>query len=152
MVLLKGETVELCKWTVDISSLPSFQENASMPTQDGFYTGMSNACPSLVHMIDPSRQILSLVWNWMALRSAGFYYTRVVNGAGLYLICCLDHTSFGLIGCFGHFVCGRYLAMLGVNWFTASAVRRSWEAETRYEVSGVLPGPNVLPSASARKF
>jgi hypothetical protein len=39
MVLLKGETVELCKWTVDIGSLPSFQENASMPAQNGFYTG-----------------------------------------------------------------------------------------------------------------
>ncbi|KAH9982005.1 actin-like ATPase domain-containing protein [Russula compacta] len=34
----EGETVELCKWTVDISSLPSFQENASMPTPNGFYT------------------------------------------------------------------------------------------------------------------
>ncbi|KAH9993029.1 actin-like ATPase domain-containing protein [Russula vinacea] len=34
----EGETVELCKWTVDIGSLPSFQENASRPTQDGFYT------------------------------------------------------------------------------------------------------------------
>jgi hypothetical protein len=41
-VLLKGETVELCKWTVDIGSLPSFQENASMPTHDGFYTGTLN--------------------------------------------------------------------------------------------------------------
>ncbi|KAH9960279.1 actin-like ATPase domain-containing protein [Russula dissimulans] len=34
----EGETVELCNWTVDIGSLPSFQENASMPTQNGFYT------------------------------------------------------------------------------------------------------------------
>ncbi|KAH9052022.1 hypothetical protein EDB83DRAFT_2521887 [Lactarius deliciosus] len=34
----EGETLELCKWTVDIGSLPSFQENASMPTQNGFYT------------------------------------------------------------------------------------------------------------------
>ncbi|KAI0289645.1 actin-like ATPase domain-containing protein [Russula brevipes] len=34
----EGETTELCKWTVDIGSLPSFQENASMPTQNGFYT------------------------------------------------------------------------------------------------------------------
>lgn len=41
---LKGETVELCKWTVDIGSLPSFQENASMPSQNGFYTGTSKAC------------------------------------------------------------------------------------------------------------
>jgi hypothetical protein len=44
MVLVKGETVELCKWTVDIGSLPSFQENASMPTQNGFYTGALNGC------------------------------------------------------------------------------------------------------------
>lgn len=67
--------------------------------------------PGVDHMIDSTRQILSLVWNWMALRSAGFYYTRVVNGAGLYLICCLDHTSFGFYwllwslcmrGIFGH--------------------------------------------------
>jgi len=45
-VLLQGETVELCKWTVDIGSLPSFQENANMPTQDGFYTGTWNGCTS----------------------------------------------------------------------------------------------------------
>jgi hypothetical protein len=38
-VLFKGETVELCKWTVDIGSLPSFQENANVPSKDGFYTG-----------------------------------------------------------------------------------------------------------------
>jgi len=38
-LLAKGETLELCKWTVDIGSLPSFQENASLPSQDGFYTG-----------------------------------------------------------------------------------------------------------------
>ena len=42
----QGETLELCKWTVDIGSLPSFQENASTPTADGFYTGMLNPCPS----------------------------------------------------------------------------------------------------------
>ncbi len=41
-MLLKGETVELCRWTVDIGSLPSFQENANVPTQDGFYTGRLN--------------------------------------------------------------------------------------------------------------
>lgn len=34
----EGETEELCKWTVDIGSLPSFQENSSMPTPNGFYT------------------------------------------------------------------------------------------------------------------
>jgi hypothetical protein len=41
-VLVKGETVELCRWTVDIGSLPSFQENANVPTRDGFYTGRLN--------------------------------------------------------------------------------------------------------------
>ncbi|KAI0308701.1 hypothetical protein OF83DRAFT_1123866 [Amylostereum chailletii] len=34
----EGETTELCKWTVDLGSLPSFQENASMPKANGFYT------------------------------------------------------------------------------------------------------------------
>ncbi|KAA1466844.1 actin-like ATPase domain-containing protein [Dentipellis sp. KUC8613] len=34
----EGETMELCKWTVDLGTLPSFQENASMPTANGFYT------------------------------------------------------------------------------------------------------------------
>jgi hypothetical protein len=38
----KGETIELCRWTVDISSLPSFQENANVPAHDGFYTGKLN--------------------------------------------------------------------------------------------------------------
>lgn len=34
----EGETTELCKWTVDLSSLPSFRNNAaSQPS--GFYTG-----------------------------------------------------------------------------------------------------------------
>ncbi|KDQ16894.1 hypothetical protein BOTBODRAFT_106352 [Botryobasidium botryosum FD-172 SS1] len=34
----EGETSELCKWTVDLSSLPSFQQNASNPQGTGFYT------------------------------------------------------------------------------------------------------------------
>ncbi|KAI0060113.1 actin-like ATPase domain-containing protein [Artomyces pyxidatus] len=34
----EGETTELCKWTVDIGSLPSFQENARTPKPSGFYT------------------------------------------------------------------------------------------------------------------
>ncbi|KAG7087569.1 hypothetical protein E1B28_013524 [Marasmius oreades] len=35
----EGETSELCKWTVDLSSLPAFQANASASmTQNGFYT------------------------------------------------------------------------------------------------------------------
>ena len=35
----EGETTELCKWTVDLSSLPTFRENASMMQMNGFYTG-----------------------------------------------------------------------------------------------------------------
>jgi hypothetical protein len=35
----EGETNELCKWTVDLSSLPTFRQNASMPQMGGFYTG-----------------------------------------------------------------------------------------------------------------
>ncbi|KAF8438549.1 actin-like ATPase domain-containing protein [Boletus edulis BED1] len=33
-----GETTELCKWTVDLSSLPTFQHNASISHRNGFYT------------------------------------------------------------------------------------------------------------------
>jgi hypothetical protein len=33
--------MELCKWTVDLSVLPSYQENASLPHANGFYTGRS---------------------------------------------------------------------------------------------------------------
>jgi len=34
----EGETTELCKWTVDLSSLPSFRNNAATHA-GGFYTG-----------------------------------------------------------------------------------------------------------------
>ncbi|KAF9006946.1 hypothetical protein BDQ17DRAFT_1423037 [Cyathus striatus] len=34
----EGETTELCKWTVDLSSLPTFRDNAAMPPTEGFYT------------------------------------------------------------------------------------------------------------------
>ncbi|KAF9054273.1 hypothetical protein BJ165DRAFT_1522813 [Panaeolus papilionaceus] len=34
----EGETNELCKWTVDLSSLPTFQQNAASPNPNGFYT------------------------------------------------------------------------------------------------------------------
>ncbi|TFK37617.1 hypothetical protein BDQ12DRAFT_684989 [Crucibulum laeve] len=34
----EGETMELCKWTVDLSSLPTFRQNAMMPPVGGFYT------------------------------------------------------------------------------------------------------------------
>lgn len=35
----EGEMTELCKWTVDLSSLPTFRQNATMPQSGGFYTG-----------------------------------------------------------------------------------------------------------------
>lgn len=35
----QGETQELCKWTVDLGVLPTFQQNANMPNRNGFYTG-----------------------------------------------------------------------------------------------------------------
>jgi len=34
----EGATDELCKWTVDIGSLPTFQRNANASRQNGFYT------------------------------------------------------------------------------------------------------------------
>ncbi|KAF8904785.1 hypothetical protein CPB84DRAFT_1677131 [Gymnopilus junonius] len=34
----EGETNELCKWTVDLSSLPTFRQNAAIPQMSGFYT------------------------------------------------------------------------------------------------------------------
>ena len=37
----EGETTELCRWTVDLSSLPTFRENASVTQMNGFYTGQS---------------------------------------------------------------------------------------------------------------
>lgn len=35
----EGETTELCKWTVDLSSLPTFKQNAAILQTGGFYTG-----------------------------------------------------------------------------------------------------------------
>jgi hypothetical protein len=37
LLLFVGETTELCKWTVDLGSLPPFQQFAQ--SQQGFYTG-----------------------------------------------------------------------------------------------------------------
>ncbi|KAG9126936.1 hypothetical protein FRC07_001311 [Ceratobasidium sp. 392] len=34
----EGETTELCKWTLDLSNLPSFKEHAKGQKQNGFYT------------------------------------------------------------------------------------------------------------------
>lgn len=38
---VQGEIMELCKWTIDLGALPSFQQNASTPNSNGFYTGAS---------------------------------------------------------------------------------------------------------------
>lgn len=40
-MLVKGATSELCKWTVDLTSLPSFQQQARLLQPNGFYTGSS---------------------------------------------------------------------------------------------------------------
>ncbi len=37
--IVQGEINELCKWTIDLGALPSFQQNASIPNSTGFYTG-----------------------------------------------------------------------------------------------------------------
>lgn len=34
----EGEILELCKWTVDLTSLPTFQQNAASSNMAGFYT------------------------------------------------------------------------------------------------------------------
>lgn len=34
----EGEILELCKWTVDLTSLPTFQQNAAGSNMAGFYT------------------------------------------------------------------------------------------------------------------
>ncbi|KAI0370869.1 actin-like ATPase domain-containing protein [Pilatotrama ljubarskyi] len=34
----EGEISELCKWTIDLGALPSFQQNSSVPNSNGFYT------------------------------------------------------------------------------------------------------------------
>jgi|SRR6266550_6407159 len=35
----EGEATEVCKWTVDLSSLPTFKQNSTMHKSGGFYTG-----------------------------------------------------------------------------------------------------------------
>jgi hypothetical protein len=39
LFLMQGEMVELCKWTVNLASLPAFRRNASTSHPNGFYTG-----------------------------------------------------------------------------------------------------------------
>jgi len=45
----EGELTELCKWTVDLSSLPTFKQNASVGAT-GFYTGMLSTPKSDVEL------------------------------------------------------------------------------------------------------
>ncbi len=35
----EGKMYKLCKWTVDLGTLPSFQQHATNPQPGGFYTG-----------------------------------------------------------------------------------------------------------------
>ncbi|KAG8787696.1 hypothetical protein FRC15_008371 [Serendipita sp. 397] len=42
----EGETIELCKWTVDLGTLPPFQQYAQ--SQQGFYTGTRTCTPHLL--------------------------------------------------------------------------------------------------------
>ncbi len=35
----EGKITERCKWAIDLSSLPTFKQNASMYPSGGFYTG-----------------------------------------------------------------------------------------------------------------
>ena len=51
-------------------------------------------------------QILNSDSNWMEQRYAESYYTRNVNGAGWYLICCLDNHSLSV----------------GFNWLLCSII------------------------------
>lgn len=43
----EGETMELCRWTVDLSVLPNFQQQASVPRAGGFYCGAPLSLPLL---------------------------------------------------------------------------------------------------------
>ena len=47
--------MELCKWTVDLSVLPSYQENASLPHSNGFYTGRSEHTSAFCSLTDFAR-------------------------------------------------------------------------------------------------
>ena len=59
----EGELTELCKWSVDLSSLPVFQQNARV-MQSGFFTGKLNAIRDHERV---SHQRLRL-WAWTGTR------------------------------------------------------------------------------------
>lgn len=40
----EGETQELCRWTVDLGTLPTFQQHANASNPSGFYTGEAELC------------------------------------------------------------------------------------------------------------
>ena len=66
----QGETEELCKWTVDLSVLPSFQRAADTPSHNGFYTGTPVAA-SRARVLMLLAQSLSWGWSWTVPRCAG---------------------------------------------------------------------------------
>src|SRR5688572_1209203 len=79
----EGEISELCKWSVDLSSLPTFQANASIPQMGGFYTGGRFPLPSLCALIKLGFvKNLNSVWNWIVPRSEAFCFTKDKNGGG----------------------------------------------------------------------
>lgn len=80
----EGETNELCKWTVDLSSLPTFRQNASMPQVSGFYTGRLTLLAVLArHLIRLLKKNLSLGLSWTVPKSVEFSSTIIRNGEGM---------------------------------------------------------------------
>jgi hypothetical protein len=53
-----GETTELCKWTVDLGSLPPFQQFAQ--SQQGFYTGSCSSFHLIRHLFRTLTEAQSL--------------------------------------------------------------------------------------------
>ena len=60
---LQGETTELCKWTVDLGTLPTFQ---NAPPNQGFYTGAYHVGLTKwrIGLLKLCTQSLSSDWNW----------------------------------------------------------------------------------------
>jgi hypothetical protein len=66
----EGETTEICKWTVDLAPLPSFQQAAAGSQFGGFYTGALVLYYSNEVKIGLMRRFLflknlSLDWSWI---------------------------------------------------------------------------------------
>ena len=85
----EGETLELCRWTVDLGTLPSFQQHANNPQPGGFYTGKStydhNIFAYFQEMTFGVRviQILSLALNLIALKCVEYSSTMDTSVAVL---------------------------------------------------------------------